>query len=220
MKGVPPAPGAPHPHLPAVERAFFGGEISPSGRLDTEERKKIRRDRSHVELLRTSSAAPGIVQSEGAATRSATCGEVHQARTLAVILKIGRRYCRQGLPLIAVVVPDDSEARGIAIRHASQEDAVDDTEDCSVRSNAEGERQQRDDREARAATQHADSITQILENISHAQLLFVTQRDDRIAAHSAPRWQIARKYGYKRQHDRHGDERERIGHADAKQKAR
>src|ERR1700746_147420 len=210
MKGFPPQPVAHHHHFRTVERAFLGGEISPSGRLDPEERKKIRRDRGHVELLRTSSAA----------SRSATCGEVHQARTLAVVLKIGRRYCRQGLPLIAVVVPDDSEARGVAIRHASQEDAVDDTEDCSVCSNSESERQQRDDREARTATQHADSKTQILANISPARLLFVTQSDDWIDAHSSPRWQIARKYGYKRQHDRHGDERERIGHADAKQQAR
>ena len=69
--------------------------------------------------------------------------------------------------MIAVVVPDDGEARGIAIGHAAEQDSVDDAENRGVRADAEREGEYGDGCECRALSQHPRAKNQVLPERSH-----------------------------------------------------
>src|ERR1700751_3044094 len=154
-------------HAGTVERAFFSREISPESWLNTEKREEIWRDRRHVELLRTVSSAAGIVEHERAPRSAGARGKLHQPTSLAVVFEIGRGNSGQGLALAAVVVPNDGEARGVAIRHASQKDPVDHAKNRSVCADAKRERDYGKGGERRAFPQHSGAENQVLPKRSH-----------------------------------------------------
>ena len=56
---------------------------------------------------------------------------------------------------------------GIAIGERAQQHAIDDSKDRGVRANAESEREDRDNREARILQQHPDAIFQIVQEAIH-----------------------------------------------------
>jgi len=167
MKSVLPQAIAHDHHAGTVERAFFSREISPESRLNTEKGEEIRRDRRHVELLRTVWSAAGIVEHERAPRSAGARGKFHQAAALPVVLKIGRGNSGQGLALAAVVVPNDGEARGVAIRHAAEEDAVHNAENRGVCADAKRERDYGEGGERRAFPQHSGAENQVLPKRSH-----------------------------------------------------
>src|SRR5579875_4136353 len=88
--------------------------------------------------------------------------------------------------------------------------AANPTEYGGVAADAEHQRQQSDGCEAGILHQHANAVTNILENADHEFLLFIAQRGIGIQTHRAARGNVRREQGNRAEQRANKDEGERV----------
>ena len=76
--------------------------------------------------------------------------------------EVGGRDVAALQPVLAVLLPDGDDARGIAEREVAQEHGVDHAEDGGIGADAEGQRQDRDGGEAGRLAEQAEPVAEVL----------------------------------------------------------
>jgi hypothetical protein len=139
--------------LPAGGRVFGGGEVAPDRRRDAEHPEEVPRHAHPADPFRLA---------VGHQRRTPRADERHVVERVAAVAPVEERQVadvagRSGRPPLA----DGDEAIGIRIRQRTEQHGIEDAEDRRVRADAEGERHERDRREAGRAPQQPRGVANV-----------------------------------------------------------
>ncbi len=190
-------------YLVASRLIFISCDSSSVISLRAQQRKKIRRDARGRDAF-------GPFTSGQIQILIFEAGHLFEDLALRAVVFVLRSFGRQPLDAqFLKVAPDHHQAIGVLIRQRPQEDAIHNTEDRGVSSNAERQHQHHSEREARMLPQTRNPVAKVFQQIIHRSLLLVTQGHQRIDPRRTPRRDVARQQCYGCQH--HGDSHKRYG---------
>ena len=132
---------------------------SSEHRRDTKQWKEVGRDRLHTQPGRFTGA------SQGRRASGRPCRDAFERAVVALPIEPGRRRDR----VMAVAVPrfvHHHQVFALGIRQRPQQQLIDDGEDRRVGADAERERQDDGDREARAAAKAATHVPRVAHHVS------------------------------------------------------
>ena len=138
-------------------------KVPPEHRIDAEQRQKVRGNWRDVDALGLATVTAAERARRTNDLRPGSGGErLEEAAPLLVVAEVTRRDGGQRLVADAEIDPDVRQPTGIAVWQRLHQNTMDDAEDCCRGADAEGERDNRNGREARRARQRPESVFQVL----------------------------------------------------------
>ncbi len=157
--------------LRTTHRFFFRGEVTSVGRIHTEQREEIRRDRRDFDAFRLDAVSRQRADRSDHLRARAGGKNLEGLAALLVVPEVTWRHRGQGLRADPEVHPDVRDPLGRSVWQGSQQDAVHDREDRRRRAYAEAQRHDGYRRETWASNQRPQRVSNILPNSRHASLI-------------------------------------------------
>ena len=168
---APPQVVAEDHDLRTTHRFFFRGEVTSVGRIHTEQREEVRRDRRDFDALRLDAISRQRADGSDHLPAGAGGKKVERLAALLVVPEVTWRHRGQGLCADPEVHPDVRDPLGRSVWQGSQQDAVHDREDRRRRAYAEAQRDDGYRRETRTSNQRPQRVSNILANSRHVTLI-------------------------------------------------
>ena len=143
-------------HFGAADLIFRGQKVTPENRRDAENVKEIVVHAVRVDLFRF--AITGHIQSGLIESASAFEG----LGLLLNVFELGQGRWTTGFSLFAIAGGNADEPAGVVVRERTEQDRIDDRENCGVGTDPQGQGENRDDGKCRRFEQGPKRVAQVL----------------------------------------------------------